>query len=333
MIAVKARKPAVAKNEVAEMKNEQEKLEDFLKSELMKEGDEILAEIEADESLKDISLPEEMDEGLWKKIQKRQAEKAAYEALSEKDKEALRLGREMMMLNVDEYGKDEGEDEKKTLVECDAVDDEESGVENDSVKVVKYSKKRKKRVYLLVAAVAVLALAAGMTSIGGAPFVAKIRKQLIGEREMVKVNSEREGEEDRVIMEGEEGKIWQEIKDQLGIEPVRLGYLPDGMKFIDCEIDADVEEACLLYECKGTVVEYQIISNYRDKSIGYDIEDNLIDEKELNIKGNNIVLRYYNIDNTNEEECVAFFKYNNVQYVLRTRIGYEVEKILENLIF
>ena len=37
---------AVTKNEVAEMKNEQEKLEDFLKSELMKEGDEILAEIE-----------------------------------------------------------------------------------------------------------------------------------------------------------------------------------------------------------------------------------------------------------------------------------------------
>ena len=146
------------------MKNEQEKLEDFLKSELMKEGDEILAEIEADESLKDISLPEEMDEGLWKKIQKKQAEKAAYEALSEKDKEALRLGREMMMLN--ECGEDGDKDEKKTLVECDAVDDGESDVENNSVKVVKYSKKRKRRIYLLVAAVAVLALAAGMTSIG-----------------------------------------------------------------------------------------------------------------------------------------------------------------------
>lgn len=322
---------AVTKNEVAEMKNEQEKLEDFLKSELMKEGDEILAEIEADESLKDISLPEEMDEGLWNKIQKRQAEKAAYEALSEKDKEALRLGRELLMMN--ECGEDGDKDEKNAVVEHDAVDDGESGVENDSAKVVKYSKKRKRRVYLLVAAVAVLALAAGMTSIGGAPFVAKIRKQLIGEREMVKVNSEREGEEDRAVSEGEESKAWQEITDILGFEPVKFGYLPDGMKFIDCEIDADVEEACLLYECKGTVVEYQIISNYRDKSIGYDIEDNLFDEKELNIKGNNIVLRYYKIDNTNEEECVAFFKYNNVQYVLRTRIGYEVEKILENLIF
>ena len=42
---------AVTKNEVAEMKNEQEKLEDFLKSELMKEGDEILAEIEADDHI------------------------------------------------------------------------------------------------------------------------------------------------------------------------------------------------------------------------------------------------------------------------------------------
>lgn len=313
------------------MKNEQEKLEDFLKSELMKEGDEILAEIEADESLKDISLPEEMDEGLWKKIQKRQAEKAAYEALSEKDKEALRLGREMMMLN--ECGEDGDKDEKNAVVERDAVDDGESGVENDSTKVVKYSKKRKRRVYLLVAAVAVLALAAGMTSIGGAPFVTGMMKKIVGDREVVQVDSEREGEAKSISTEGEEEKVWQEIADILGFEPVKFGYLPDGMKFIDCEIDADIEEACLLYECKGTVVEYQIISNYRDKLIGYDIEDNLIDEKELNIKGNNIVLRYYNIDNTNEEECVAFFKYNNVQYVLRTRIGYEVEKILENLIF
>ena len=167
----------MTKNEVAEMKNEQEKLEDFLKSELMKEGDEILAEIEADESLKDISLPEEMDEGLWKKMKKRQAEKAAYEALSEKDKEALRLGRKMMMLNGDEVGKDEGQDEKNTVGKRDA----ESAVENDGAKVVKYSKKRNRRVYLLIAAVAVLALAAGMTSIGGAPFVTGIMKKIHGE--------------------------------------------------------------------------------------------------------------------------------------------------------
>ena len=258
---------AVTKNEVAEMKNEQEKLEDFLKSELMKEGDEILAEIEADESLKDISLPEEMDEGLWKKIQKRQAEKAAYEALSEKDKEALRLGREMMMLN--ECGVDGDKDEKNAVVEHDAVDDGESGVENDSAKVVKYSKKRKKRIYLLVAAVAVLALAAGMTSIGGAPFVTGIMKKIIGDREMVQIDSEREGEDDRIISEREESTAWQEIEEKLGIEPVKLCFIPEGMQLVDYEISKDLEDACLIYEYDGKILEYQLWANSRDKSIGY----------------------------------------------------------------
>ena len=322
---------AVTKNEVAEMKNEQEKLEDFLKSELMKEGDEILAEIEADESLKDISLPEEMDEGLWEKMKKRQAEKAAYEALSEKDKEALRLGREMMMLN--ECGVDGDKDEKKTLVECDAVDDGESDVENNSVKVVKYSKKRKRRIYLLVAAVAVLALAAGMTSIGGAPFVTGIMKKIHGEREMVQIDNEREGETDRVTTLSEEEETWQRIKDQLSIEPMRLGYLPEGTQFVTGEVDRVLDEAILFYDCKGKIIEYWIFTGYKNKSFGFDIEDNLKDEKKLNINGKIIIIRYYEIVDTNEEECVAQFEYNDVQYILRTNMEQEIEKIVENINF
>lgn len=322
---------AVTKNEVAEMKNEQEKLEDFLKSELMKEGDEILAEIEADESLKDISLPEEMDEGLWKKMKKRQAEKAAYEALSEKDKEALRLGREMMMLN--ECGEDGDKDEKNAVVEHDAVDDGESGVENDSAKVVKYSKKRKRRVYLLVAAVAVLALAAGMTSIGGAPFVAKIRKQLIGEREMVKVNSEREGEDDRLNTENSEAEFYQKVKEVFDFTPVRLGFVPLNTKMLDYEVDKELEEACMILECEEKIIEYQIWPNFQDKSTGYDIEDNLISEEIINISGNDIVLRSYDNRDTGEKEYIAQFIYNNTQYILRISFEQDAKKIIENLIF
>lgn len=319
---------AVTKNEVAEMKNEQEKLEDFLKSELMKEGDEILAEIEADESLKDISLPEEMDEGLWKKIQKKQAEKAAYEALSEKDKEALRLGREMMMLNGDDVGTGEGKYEKTEVGECDA----ESAVENDGAKVVKYSRKRRKRVYLLVAAVAILALAAGMTSIGGAPFVAKIRKQLIGEREMVKVNSEREGEDDRVTSSGEEEKAWQGIKEELGIEPVRMGYIPKGTKYVSSEIDTVLEEALVLFDYNGDIIEYRIFAAYKNKSVGYDIEDNLVNEDKLRVNGVEIKFTQYKVDQNLEN--IAQFEYKNSYYIINSTISEkEFLNVINNLNF
>ena len=313
------------------MKNEQEKLEDFLKSELMKEGDEILAEIEADESLKDISLPEEMDEGLWKKMKKRQAEKAAYEALAEKDKEALRLGREMMMLN--ECGEDGDKDEKNAVVEHDAVDDGEgTNVENDGAKVVKYSRKRKRRVYLLVAAVAVLALAAGMTSIGGAPFVAKIRKQLIGEREMVKVNSEREGEDDRVTSSGEEEKAWQGIKEELGIEPVRMGYIPKGTKYVSSEIDTVLEEALVLFDYNGDIIEYRIFAAYKNKSVGYDIEDNLVNEDKLRVNGVEIKFTQYKVDQNLEN--IAQFEYKNSYYIINSTISEkEFLNVINNLNF
>lgn len=312
------------------MKNEQEKLEDFLKSELMKEGDEILAEIEADESLKDISLPEEMDEGLWKKIQKKQAEKAAYEALSEKDKEALRLGQEMMMLNGDDAGMGEGEDEKNAVGERYA----ESAVENDGAKVVKYSRKRKKRVYLLVAAVAILALAAGMTSIGGAPFVTGMMKKIHGKREMVQIDNEREGETDRVTTLSEESEAWQQIGEQLEIEPVKFGYMPNGIKFVECEINKAIEEACLLYECDGRMLEYQIWANFRNKSVGYDVEDKLINEETVIVSGVEIKLKNYQVENIGETEYVAQFEYKNTYYTLNGYIEKdELNKIVKNLIF
>ena len=322
---------AVTKNEVAEMKNEQEKLEDFLKSELMKEGDEILAEIEADESLKDISLPEEMDEGLWKKMKKRQAEKAAYEALSEKDKEALRLGRELLMMN--ECGEDGDKDEKNAVVEHDAVDDGESGVENDSAKVVKYSKKRNRRVYLLIAAVAVLALAAGMTSIGGAPFVAKIRKQLIGEREMVKVNSEREGEDERLSTESAEESFYQGVEDIFGFSPARLEYMPQGTVFVEYEIDKMTDEACALYECDGKIMEYQIIPNFKERTLGYDIEDKLLEEEEMTISGQKININHYKIEN-NEDKYVAKFEYKGTLYIFNATTSEQIfNNIIKNIFF
>ena len=312
------------------MKNEQEKLEDFLKSELMKEGDEILAEIEADESLKDISLPEEMDEGLWKKIQKKQAEKAAYEALSEKDKEALRLGREMMMLNGDDAGKGEGQDEKNAVGKRDA----ESAVENDGAKVVKYSGKRKKRVYFLVAAVAVLALAAGMTSIGGAPFVTGMMKKIIGNREMLQIDSKRDGEDESISSESEESKAWQEVEDQLGVEPVRFWYRPEGIKMIGYEINQELEDACLLYECDGKIIEYQLWANYRNKSIGYSIEDQLISEENIVVSGVEINIKEYQVEESGEYEYVARFKYENSYYIINSEIEKtEFINIVKNLDF
>lgn len=80
------------------MKNEHEEMEKLLRGELDKEAQAILEEIEADESLKDLKLPDENEEVLMQKIQKLEEKKAAYEEMPEKDREAFRLGREMQAL-------------------------------------------------------------------------------------------------------------------------------------------------------------------------------------------------------------------------------------------
>ena len=79
------------------MESEQERMQKLLKNELTQEAGKIIKEIEADESLKDIALPEELDTGLKTKIKQYEAEKAVYEMLSDQDKEAIRIGREIQI--------------------------------------------------------------------------------------------------------------------------------------------------------------------------------------------------------------------------------------------
>ena len=186
----------------------------------------------------------------------------------------------------------------------------------------------------MIAAVAVLALAAGMTSIGGAPFVTGMMKKIIGNREMVQIDSKRDGEDESISSESEESKAWQEVEDQLGVEPVRFWYRPEGIKMIGYEINQELEDACLLYECDGKIIEYQLWANYRNKSIGYSIEDQLISEENIVVSGVEINIKEYQVEESGEYEYVARFKYENSYYIINSEIEKtEFINIVKNLDF
>lgn len=307
------------------MKKEQENMEKLLKSELKKEAAEILADVEAEESLKDVSIPEEMDDVLQEMIQKMESVKALEEMLPEKDQEALRLGREMQALGDADDNENDCKDENE--------DDSEPETVRTSGKVVVRYRRRLRKAYLLVAVVVIMVLAVGMTSIGGTPFFMKIKKQLIGDREMVKVNTEREGEDERVVDDNSEEKFYQEMKTELGFEPVMLGYTPEGTEFLEYDIDKGLPRGCILYMYNGTIIEYQIILNYRSFSFGYDVEDRLVEEKEIDISGVNIHIRKY-VTPENVNELVAQFEYNDAVYSLNASIEEEeFMKMVKKLIF
>ena len=302
------------------MKNKHEEMEELLRSELDREAQEILAEIEADESLKDLKLPEENEEALLQKIQELEEKKATCEAMPEKDKEALRLGREMQALK--ENGKDAtGADENK---------DSEG-----TSKTVPF-KKRRRKLYLLVAIVAILTFAIGMTSIGEVPLVTEIKNQILGTSKMVKMNSAREGDESIQSGEDKEALAREEIKNEFGVEIVRFGYLPEGVIFSDFEIDRTLNRATLFYQYTDSILEYRISFLPSEQVVGYQVEDKIVDEQILMVAEVPIDLKGYEVADSKETLYVAQFEYKDTYYTLNATTDMEegeIIEILKNLYF
>lgn len=302
------------------MKNEREQdkeMEDILKAELEKEAREILAEIEADESLQGLTMPDEAEEELMLKIQKLEEEKAAYERLSEKDKEALRIGREMQMQKENRIS---GRGDNKNP-------DSEEG------RVVTFRKK-KRRTYLIVAVVAVLVMMMGMNAVGEVPLVTELRKQILGDKELTNVNSEREDGNRVDDTVDEDIKVYKEIKDTFNVDIIRLEYKPDKTTVLDYEIDEVLNRATIIYQCDDSILEYRMIFNYREQVSGYMIEDELLEEKAFLVNNMLIQLQEYKIENSDEIMYVAQYVYQDVQYIFNvttTLQEEEIEKILKKI--
>lgn len=303
------------------MKNEQEKVKKLMQEELEREAEKIRAEVEADESLRNLPFPDGMDGELQKKIEEYEKNKAAVEMLSEEDQEALRLGRELQMLNVKE---NEAEDKSENG---------ENGSAGRTGKTVRF--RRKKRTYVLLAFVAVLVLAMGMTAIGGQPFVSEVFNQLLAGRENININSSNSDEGEVIPAENDlEEQAYQEIKDEFGFDPVRPNYLPDGTEFIEYTIDKNNEEILLLYSISGDILEYRIYPNFRNKSVGYDIEDELINEFSITVSQIPVLIREYKISNTERSQFTAQFSYKETYYIINGIVSQEqMEEIVKNLKF
>ena len=309
------------------MKNNDEKMKEILRSQLKEEAEETIAEVEADESLKDISLPEDMDEKLQNMIQEYEDGQDVYERLSEKDKEALRIGREMQMLREMGGDLEDAEDE-------DGNSGNKRADDGGKKKTVRYRKKKKMRkVYVLVALVAVLVLGMGMTSIGGAPFLTGLMERVIGDRGMVQVDTERENEGSVEVDVSSEAAIYDDIKKELGVDVVRLLYVPEDAKLLTSNIDIMLRNVCMLYQYGSDIIEYKVILNYNQQVHAYDIEDKLLDEKEIIVSEIPIQIRTYEISKE-KTEFVAQFEYKNAFYIINAAIPEEeFMKIVKNLFF
>lgn len=331
------------------MEKHEDNLDKLLKAELEKEAGEIMEEMDSDESLQDISFPEDLDEKMWSKIQEYEKQQKAYEKLSDADKEAIRLGREVQALSGGENMKDhlkkdvESDSYIDNVVPIEHVKHEtdnkasDDGTNGETEKEAgkKKVKKRKRhwKVYGIVAIVAVLAMMWSMVSIGGTPFFGKLWTQTIGDRKMTQVDTEREDGDKNKTDVHDEAKVYEEIKQKFGVDVVRLKRNSDGMALVQSDIDEVLKKVCLIYENNNTFIQYQMEIQSENKSYAYDIEDKKVKRTQITVDGNKIDIIQYELDDGNEEN-IAQFTYEDVFYTINATMEEDdFKELLKNLYF
>lgn len=318
------------------MKKEDKVMKEFLQEELEKESARIKKEVEQDLSLEEAGPPPELKNKIWKQVEELRRQREAYENLSEADKEALRLGKELQLRREEKAKEEFSEELVPEPLEL-AAGAEESQLEiqttqEKQTKKVRVRKRRKKAVVAwAVALVAVLGV--GITSFGDGGFAIETVDRILGGRKNVNINVDKDDEAIQAENDQEE-KVFQQIKDEFGFDPVRMDYKPLNMEMVDYILEPSFLSATLYYQYEENVFMSFMVPVYQDFSFGYDIEDTVVDEYIKTVENVEIQVTEYIIEKSNEQEFSARFEYKNVTYILTGIIEEnEFEKILENLHF
>lgn len=295
------------------MKDKKELLEQTIKEDLEKEAQEILKALETSDADK---LSDEKQLELKKKIDKKiedyEFEKICNE-LPEEYRDALRVGMELKK-QEDRADSNHKQDEEKT---------------DGNKKVVR--KRKSLRVYVALAAVMTLLLVVGMSTMGDGGGFVKTIKSLVGEREVIQVDS---GEDNKVIEVESEEEAYQKIEEEFGVKPVKIMKIPKEAQFSRIEIDKEMQIAELYYNYKNENIVYIINCDQSKNSVGVDREDEVIEKYNMNIQGVVIDVKVCQLPETNRNRYFAHFNYKEAEYFL---IGLmdrrEFDEILNTLYF
>lgn len=191
---------------------------------------------------------------------------------------------------------------------------------------------KKIRWFFILAAVFVLVLGVGMTSVGSKSYWKELLDVFRGE-ETAKI-IDVEDMEKKETEDIDELFLYQEIKEKLGIAPVEFRYKPKKMNIVDYEIDEQFGLVRLFFEYKSKHVMYTIYASEKDSSWIEKDEDKKVGEYVL-VK-DKVEIQVDEIQKPNQEEIsrIAKFEYQGVQYELKGAMEKEeFDKILENLYF
>ncbi len=281
------------------MKENGSDLEEIIREELHKEAEETRRTVEASET-EELSRDrkEAIRQNLKEQIDEYKKEKV-YEQLSPEDREALELGRQIRR------EREEAQEKK--------------------------GRKRFGKIALNLAAVLALVSILGITSVGGPARLVEMVRTMVGEREVIKVNSD---EENLKIAEEREEEAYQKIKDAFGVDPVRIAARPHQMRFAKLDLDQNLQTAEIYYQYNGENIVYFVNASYTNASWGVDAEDYVTDSYNEERSGQMIKIQEYQIADTELKRYSASYTFNGVEYFLIGTISKaDFELIIENLHF
>lgn len=305
-----------------------------LQEEVRREAEHIKKELEEDPTLDDIVVTEEMDAALLELIHAYDREEEELDKRAAEFSEELAVGKEEILAAREKIAAADG---NKTIgAESDkitAAEKDETIVEEDNTRIVRFrSRKIRKRAMVSVAALAVLVMALGMTSVGSKSYLKIVKEKITGENRVKIINGT---DTDRIASEDDtENEILVELGKKMGVNIPQLSYKPYGMRITGYEVGEDLGMAKIFYEYQGETIEYLIYSSDRDSSFGIEIEDEQVDEYLVAVGDMEIKVEEFDVVDKDENRFIASFLYRDTYYMLRGIMEKEkFMKIVENLYF
>lgn len=295
------------------------------------ELEQILREIEEDERLQGVTVPESVTQKLYEKI-------AEYEAAVE-DIEPIEVTRTYMeeevvsqaepeRINPSELSMEQIIDFQKALAAEKAKRLDSEGKGKKKVK----RKKRSKKVYILVAAIAALSIGSGIVGVG-----TEYKWLQLGNKELtsdvtISVNSEADIVKS---IEMDEKAAYEYAKEVLGMHIVQLEKAGiEKLEYDSVHAFSDPLGVTLLYLYDNqSTIQYNVVQN-KNKTSHFEMQTGTLEEEyEISVEGVEITIQQY-LETDRSKTYNATFTYNNLFYSLTGTIDKEeFEEILNNLNF
>lgn len=284
----------------------------LLQAEIEQDVHEIEKEIARHPELDQIQVTEEMDAALFARIRKYEKERAEEGEI----RKAL----------------EEKRNEKTVDMEIADMEAAEELIPDTERIYIKKPGKRGFRWVAVLAAVLVLVLGLGMTSVGSKSYWKELLDVIMGKESARVIDVE--DMEKRDTEDIDELLVYQEIEKKLGQTPVRMRYKPKKMRLIDYDIDENLQLARLFFEYGENRIRYSIYASQEDSSWTVKEEDEIVDTYKIEVKGIPIEVNELKKPNQTGNRMIAGFEYEGMHYELKGVLEKaEFDKILENLFF